>query len=134
MITAVTTRRADCTLLVAFVFAVAVAAGLGLLPSGTESVSTRSTAGSAVVIETTSESLLEYEGPSVLIPLSVPVALAGVALARRTRRTSRTTGLLCLAGCVLGMMSIGLFFLPVPILLLLAARWQSPVPSARVGA
>jgi len=38
-----------------------------------------------------------------------------------------------LAGCVLGLMSIGLFFLPVPVLLLLAARWQSPVPSARVG-
>jgi hypothetical protein len=134
MIPAVTARRADCTLLVAFGFAVAVATGLALLPSGTESVSTSSTAGSAVVIDTTSESLLEYEGPSVLIPLSVPVALAGVALARRTRRTCRTTGLLCLAGCVLGMMTVGLFFLPVPILLLLAARWQSPVPSARVGA
>ncbi len=134
MITGVTTRRADCTLLLAFVFAVAVAAGLALLPSGTESLSTSSTAGSEVVIETTSESLLEYEGPSVLLPLSVPVALAGAALARRTRRTSRITGLLCVAGCVLGMMSIGLFFLPVPVLLLLAARWQSPVPSARVGA
>jgi hypothetical protein len=133
MITTMTTRRADGALLVAFVFAVAVAAGLALLPSRTESVSASSSPGSDVVVETTSESLLEYEGPSVLIPLSVPVVLAGVALARRTRRTSRTTGLLCLAGCVLGIMSIGLFFLPVPVLLLLAARWQSTVPSARVG-
>ena len=129
-----TTRRADGALLVAFVFASSRGRWSRCCsPSGTESVSASSTPGSDVVVETTSESLLEYEGPSVLIPLSVPVVLAGVALARRTRRTSRTTGLLCLAGCVLGLMSIGLFFLPVPVLLLLAARWQSTVPSARVG-
>lgn len=42
-------------------------------------------------------------------------------------------GSFAMPGCVLGLMSIGLFFLPVPVLLLLAARWQSSVPSARVG-
>ena len=127
-----TTQRADWVLVGAFVAAVTAALGLALLPTGAESVTC--CPDGASVVETTSESLLEYEGPSVLIPLSVPVVLSGIALARRTRRTSRVTGVLCLAGCVLGLMSIGLFFLPVPILLLLAGRWQSTVSSATVGA
>jgi hypothetical protein len=107
----------------ALVLAVIVAILLAVAPTGhSESVSSRP--GGSVVTETSNPSLLDSEGPSVLIPLAVPALLAGLALACRRRAISLTTGGLCLAGCLLGAASIGLFFLPVAVLLLLAARWE----------
>ena len=76
-----------------------------------------------------SESILEVNGPWVLIPLSVPVVLtaAGLlaALIARGRRTRLAllwlTAVLLLGFCVLTGFSIGMFSLPAGLVLLAAA-------------
>lgn len=75
-----------------------------------------------------SYTLLEEEGPGLLVVLAIPVvlALAGVVGAV-TQRAWLTTGAACLlfAGVLLGAASIGLFFVPAAIALGLAARWTA---------
>jgi hypothetical protein len=76
-----------------------------------------------VVTTRSTETLLEHEGPSVLVVLAVPIVLAlvgagGPGLAARQRRIG--AGSLLLVGCLLGAMSVGLFYLPAAVLLLAA--------------
>lgn len=79
-------------------------------------------------------SLLEHEGPTVLIPLAVPVVLVllGVAagwFARPKPVRTIAAGLLA-AFVVVGAMSIGVFFLPAAIALgVAAARTPGATPS-----
>jgi hypothetical protein len=76
-----------------------------------------------VVTTTSSESLLQHEGPGVVVVLLVPVTVAlvgalGDGAAARRRRIAAGSAL---AGvCVLGAASVGIFFLPAPIALLTA--------------
>jgi len=71
------------------------------------------------------DTLLEHEGSSVLIVLAVPVVLTVVGTwpwsARHARRARLSVGWLLLAGVVIGAMTIGLFYLPAAVLLLVAA-------------
>ena len=127
------TPRRGCRYVVALALAVAIALALSLalllLPSGgSETVSGGASSGADGEVtewsETSSESLLEAEGPSVLVVLAIPVIPPAVALGARRRRVSLGAGWLCLAFCLLAILSLGIFYLPVAILLLVAARWQ----------
>jgi hypothetical protein len=76
-----------------------------------------------VVTTTSSESLLQHEGASVVAVLLVPVAVAlvgslGDGAAVRRRRIAAGSALA--GACVLGAASLGIFFLPAPIALLTA--------------
>ncbi len=119
-------------LLLAIFLALTVALLLAVAPLGhTESVTVGS--GGSGVIEESTTSLLATEGATVLIPLAIPVLLAGVALACRRGAVSLTIGWLCLAFCVLGAMSVGLFFLPVAGLLIGAGLADRARPQGVLG-
>ena len=63
-----------------------------------------------------SEIILEANGPDVLIPLLIPVLLAAVPFLVPAQRGRRFVGVVAAAPlaffCVLGAMSIGLFYVP----------------------
>jgi hypothetical protein len=119
-------------LVLAMVLAVTGALFLALGPS-VHSASTSVSSDGTVVNDTSDLSLLESEGPTVLLPLAVPVLLAGVALACRDRTVSLTTAGLCLAGCLVAAASIGLFFLPAALLLLAAGLADRNRPQGVLG-
>ena len=86
----------------------------------------------AGVQHTTTEtaSLVEVNGPMVLLPLFLPVALTGLALLAVWRWNPRpwvrraflwVLALLSLGFCVLGILSIGVFFLPAALALVVTA-------------
>ena len=73
---------------------------------------------------------LEVNGPSIFVPLMVPVVLTGIPVATLRFASSRlalragllwTSCVLLLGFCVLAVWSIGIFCLPAAILLLVAA-------------
>jgi hypothetical protein len=106
--------------------AIALVTGLGaaLLPLGMSS-----TADSNGVETSTRVSLLANEGPSVLIVVAVPVLLVGLPLLLRGARTSYRARVVVvtLLGLlvVLGMMSIGLFFVPTMIAMMVSTSAQT---------
>ncbi len=122
-------RRADRFAFVALGWAILAGLAFAVLPSGTSSSTTTSSSGT--VIETTSdESLLEHEGAGVLIVLAVPALLTFVAVVVKRRPLRLGVGFVLLAACMLGAMSVGLFFLPAAVLVLCAAS-ASPRSDAR---
>jgi hypothetical protein len=111
------------TVLAAAVLAVAP---LGTTESGSVATSGTSLTGTTV-IETSSTvthvSLVESEGAGVVVVLLIPVAVAlvgALARGRAARHVRIAAGSALLVLCVLGAMSIGVFYLPAPVLLLLA--------------
>jgi hypothetical protein len=76
-------------------------------------------------VETTSTStLVEENGLSVLLVLAIPVLPPLVALAARRRRVTLTLAWLCTACCVVAILSIGVFYVPEVVLLFAAASRQ----------
>jgi hypothetical protein len=72
---------------------------------------------------------LQANGPHITFVLAIPIVLALLPLAfRKHQRASFLgAGALTLAFCVVGAMSVGVFYLPTALLLLLAgARMKSP--------
>lgn len=116
-------RRAVIAAVAAVAWALAAAAVVLVVPLGT-SVSIDSSGAST----RSSYTLLEEEGPGLLVVLTIPVllALAGV-IGAVTQRAWSTTGAACLlsVGVLLGAASIGLFFVPAAIAVVLAARWTA---------
>ena len=105
----------------AVAWTVAVALVLLVAPMGT-SVSVASN-GSETVTTTSHPSLLETEGAGVVAILAVPVvvALAGAVGRASTARLRRiVAGSVLTGACVLGAMSIGIFFVPAAVVLLTA--------------
>jgi hypothetical protein len=83
------------------------------------------------------ESLVQANGMGVLGVLAVPVLLAGVGLVavRRRRRSILVVVTVAMAAlCVLGLASVGLFYLPAAVALVIAVvGWRhapSPPPAA----
>jgi len=74
---------------------------------------------------------LEINGPQILFVLSIPILLALLPLAFQRHRRAALLGAaaLTLCFCSLGALSVGVFYLPTPLLLLLAAA-TTPAESA----
>jgi hypothetical protein len=123
-------------------FALALGASVALLfvPSGTEvsaclAPATGASASAPTPACRTSvshPSLLDVEGPRVLVPLAIPVAVAGLALGLRRSRISRAAaiaaGCLLFAFVVLGAFSIGVFYMPSAVAMFVGSRASSSVP------
>jgi hypothetical protein len=98
-------------------FALALAASLVLLlaPLGSSFEAVLVGAGSAPV-RVTHESLLQHDGWSVAVPLSVPVGIAGAAFlvgrGRRRRPVRAVAAFLLTAFVVVGILSIGIYYVP----------------------
>jgi len=75
---------------------------------------------------------LEVNGPHVAFVLVIPIILALLPLAvRKHQRASFiVAGVLSLAFCVVGAMSVGMFYLPSALLLLLAGATMRSLPHA----
>jgi len=73
-------------------------------------------------------SMFHTDGAWVLIVVSVPVlvALVPVLMHRRTARV--VSSVLLWIGCLVGMFSVGMFFIPAAILMTVAASWTLPIP------
>jgi hypothetical protein len=110
----------------AFVWAVVIGGVLGWFPTSNETSTSSGSSNGEVfsTIETESTTLLEEEGPSVLIVLAVPVVVAGGALAARRRTATLVAASVLAVLCVLGLMSIGIFYVPAVVLLFVAASRQ----------
>jgi hypothetical protein len=132
---AIGARRGKAMPFIAFGLALAASAALLLAPTGErQETSCRVTASSpgavsaeqpACVDRVSHVSLLQEEGVGVVLVLAIPVIVAGVALALQWTRWSRNAalvaGILLVAFSVLGLASIGLFYLPSGIAMLLAS-------------
>ena len=106
----------------AAVWSVVASAALLLIPTST-SISMRTGADGATVFTTTQQTLLEIEGRSVLVVFMVPVAIAAVGAfaGRGSRRKVRLrAGVLLTIGCLVAAASIGMFFIPSAIALIVA--------------
>jgi hypothetical protein len=70
--------------------------------------------------------LLEVNGPHILFVLSIPIllALSPLAFRRRRRAALLVAGTVSLAFCIVGALSVGKYYLPAALLLLLAGDKQ----------
>jgi hypothetical protein len=109
--------------------AIAIFTGLGavLLPLGT-----RSSVLSTGVERTTRVSLLSNEGSSVLVIVAIPVLLVALPLTIHSLKASYRVrmAIVFLLGAlvILGAMSIGLFFVPTLIAMIVSASSQAAIP------
>jgi hypothetical protein len=73
---------------------------------------------------------LEVNGPQIVFALSIPILLALLPLAFRKQRRAALlgAGALTLCFCILGALSVGVFYLPTALALLLAAATTPPPP------
>lgn len=120
-----------CGLAVAW--AAAAAVGLAVLPTG-ESATVTSDADGRIVTVVERTTLLENEGTGVLVLLAAPAVVAALALAagllRRARPVRLVLGGLLWLFSLAGMMTIGLFLMPVAVGVLVAGALSVPRPSA----
>lgn len=122
-------RRWDTLLALAgFGAALFASASMIVLPAYTTvsvSESSDPSGGVRPVVEETRQTLLEVNGPQVLVPLAVPVALAAVPLAfprsRWRRVIQATAATLVSTFVVITGFSIGMAYLPSAVLLFVAA-------------
>ena len=77
------------------------------------------------VVATRTATLVEVNGPGVLVVLAIPIALPVLALAAgksRFRRATHVVGALLLVGfCLLTGFSVGLFYVPTALAMVVAA-------------
>ena len=73
---------------------------------------------------------LQANGPQIAFVLAIPVVLALLPLAFRKhlRAAFLAAGALTLAFCVVGAMSVGIFYLPTALLLVLAGATMKSLP------
>lgn len=120
---------------VALVLAVAAALLLAIAPTGSsESVTTDST---GTVTESVSHTtLVQSQGPGVLIVLAIPVVLT-LAPLLVPPRLRRTVGLVCAvllaALVILGALTIGIWFMPALIATLVASLGRRPTEAGAIA-
>jgi hypothetical protein len=119
--------RRPAPLFLPLLLAVVAAVALLVIPTAREETVSSSPTG-GTVRSGRSMTLLQSQGPHVLIPLAIPVVLAGIPLAfgwKRPRRLALTAaGLLLLIFVVLSLASIGVFYLPAAVAMLAAAKFN----------
>lgn len=131
-------RRLDMVLALAgFGAALFTSASLIVLPIYTTvrvSESSDPSDGIGPVVEEAGQTLLEVNGPQVLVPLAVPVALAAAPLAfpysRWRRVIQATAATLVSTFVVITGFSIGMAYLPSAVLLFAAAALKTRNPGA----
>jgi amino acid transporter len=89
------------------------------LVSETGSSATPGSAGTSDVVRHIS--VVDDQGISVLVPLAVPVVVAIAGMLGRSRTARVISALLLWAFCVIGLASIGMFFIPAALLMTVAA-------------
>ena len=102
------------------IVALATAALVALLAGGTTS-SCVTVASGATSCTSSSRSLLEEEGAGILGVLLVPAVIALVGVARPTERVLAVVAAAIGVCCVLGILSVGLFYVPTLVAAALAA-------------
>ncbi|MGE5227409.1 MAG: hypothetical protein ACM3OO_11105 [Planctomycetaceae bacterium] len=74
-------------------------------------------------------SSFSIDGSWVLVVVSVPVLVALIPVLVRRRRARIVSAVLLWAGCVVGMWSVGMFFVPAAIVMTVAAARDDHVPA-----
>ena len=113
--------------LAAFLVSVLGALIAAFAPTGHVTESIGSSSG-VVSTRSYSESMFQVNGAWVLVVVSVPVLAALIPVLVRRRRARIVSAVLLWIGCVLGMWSVGLFFVPAAILMTIAASQTEPAP------
>jgi hypothetical protein len=72
--------------------------------------------------------MFQENGAWVLVVVAVPVLVALIPVLVRHHRARVVSAVLLWFGCVLGMLSVGLFFVPAAILMTIAASRAEPAP------
>jgi hypothetical protein len=109
---------------------VAAFAPLGRTCSSTATPALRPLGGSpvAAVAEVCHDvSTFSVDGAWVLVVVSVPMLVALIPVLVRRRPARIAAAVLLWIGCVVGMLSLGLFFVPAAILMTIAAATSPPV-------
>ncbi len=113
--------------LAAFLVAAVGALIAAFAPTGTLSESTGSSNGTFTT-HSSSVSMFQVNGAWVLVVVAVPVLVALVPVLVHHRAARIVSAVLLWIGCVLGMLSVGMFFVPAAILMTIAASQGEPVP------
>jgi hypothetical protein len=79
-------------------------------------------------------STFSVDGAWVLVVVSVPVLVTLIPILVRRRAAIIASTVLLWIGCILGMLSVGIFFLPSAILMTVAAARRDPDPLPPVAA
>lgn len=82
--------------------------------------------GGVIVTRTYSVSMFQTNGAWLLFVASVPVLLTLVPILVRNRVVKVVSTVLLWVGCILGMFSVGMFFIPAAILMTFALRTSTP--------
>ena len=88
-------------------------------------------AGGEVVMRSYDVSLFRTDGAWVLVVVSVPVLVALVAILVRRRGARVVSAVLLWMGCVVGVFSVGMFFVPAAIAMTVAAARREAPPWSR---
>jgi hypothetical protein len=115
-----------------FTLAAFLVAGLGALvaafaPTGRVEESFGSSSG-AFVTRSYSVSMFQENGAWVLVVMSVPLLVALIPVLVRHHRARVVSAVLLWIGCVVGMWSVGMFFVPAAIVMTVAATRREPAP------
>jgi len=106
-----------------------VAATLGALVAAFAPTYTGCTTTAGSTVEVCShETSFAVNGSWVLVVVSVPVLMSLIPVLIRRRPARIVAATLLWIGCALGMLSVGMFFLPAAILMTIAAAQPSPMP------
>ena len=116
-----------------FTVAAFLAAGVGALiaafaPTGRVTESIGSSSG-VFSTRSDSERMFQVNGAWVLVVVAVPGLVALVPVLVRRKRVRIASAALLWFGCVLGMLSVGMFFVPAAILMTIAASRREPAPT-----
>ena len=114
--------KANRVVVAAFVLAVVGALAAAFAPLGTTCGATAP----GGVSHCSGTSTFSVDGAWVLVVVSVPVLVALVPVLVRRRAAIIASTVLLWIGCILGMLSIGIFFLPSAILMTVAASRRDP--------
>lgn len=114
--------------MVAFILAVVGALIAAFAPLGRE-MGTTGYADGTTVTWSLSVSIFQTDGAWVLVVVSVPVLLTLLPLIVHRRGARVITAVLLWVCCVIGLFSVGMFFVPAAIAMTVAAARREPVPA-----
>jgi hypothetical protein len=109
----------------AFLLAVVGALAGAFAPTGSVMESSASSSG-LVVTRSFTVSMFQSNGAWVLVVVSVPVLVALVPVLVRHRVARSVSAVLLWTGCVVGIWSVGLFFVPAAVVMTVAAAVREP--------